>query len=228
MNYQSIRLSKDHKPIHSSICINKQIDYDYYMATLSYLYRQVELGFTPKYLVSLHYQHPVEHCQPVKLISRKYGYRDRYGFKSKRNLWSEVAMYNFWEKWRNDNTKVEIDAGRIRNFILKELYGIKRLNRLDKYDCPNIFFFHEKGRVKLQYHTHILLSECQFGIEEMDDIFNTSLRQRCQCVSRWKRVDVKQIRGSVDGIINYLNKETSALHVALDFLNSIPIVESHE
>ncbi len=226
MSYQSIRLSKHHKPIHASVCLNKQVDYDYYMAVLNYLYEQVELGFKPKYLVSLHYQHPVEHCQPVKLTNRIYGHRDRYGFKSKRSLWSEVAMYKFWERWRNDNTKVEVDAGKIRNFILKSVYSVKRLNRLDKYKAPNLFFFHEKGKVKLQYHTHILLPECEFSTEDLKDIFNTSLQQRCQCISRWKKVDIREVEGCASSIINYLNKETCSLHVALDFINSIPIQNS--
>ena len=37
------------------------------------------------------------------------------------------------------------DTGQIKNVILKELYGIKRLNQTWKYEFPNLMFFYEKG-----------------------------------------------------------------------------------
>ena len=33
------------------------------------------------------------------------------------------------------------DTGQIKNVILKELYGIKRLNQTWKYEFPNLMFF---------------------------------------------------------------------------------------
>ena len=39
MDYFSIKLDKNHQPINPKLCINTQIDYDYYMAVLNYLYQ---------------------------------------------------------------------------------------------------------------------------------------------------------------------------------------------
>ena len=74
MNYSSIKLDKKHQPINPSLCIHTQIDYDYYMAVLNYLYQQVDMGFKPKYLVSLHYQNPAEYCKPIRETNKPLGF----------------------------------------------------------------------------------------------------------------------------------------------------------
>jgi hypothetical protein len=218
-----IKLHRNHKPIHPKVCINTQKDYEYYTAVMDYLYNQVEMGFTPKYLISLHYQNTSEYLKPLKETNKPYGFGDRYGFKTNRPLWHQVAWDDFIHYNRNDMDCVSVNASKIRNLILKILYGVKRLNRPDLYDIPNIFFFHEKGKVKLQYHTHILLPECSFTEEELKDLFNTTIRERCKCISRWKDIDVSPVKYDIDGVLGYCNKETRSTHSALDFSNSIPI-----
>ena len=49
---------------------------------------------------------------------------------------------------RNDYDSLIDDTSQVKNVILKELYGIKRLNQDWKYDFPNLFFFQEKGKSK--------------------------------------------------------------------------------
>ena len=80
-----------------------------------------------------------------------------------------------------------------------------------------------KGKAKLQYHTHILIPECKYPISEIEDVFNTSIRERCKCISRWKTIDITEVNSS-RGVMGYVNKETSSQHTAFDFLNSIPII----
>ena len=108
--------------------------------------------------------------------------------------------------------------------MLKTLFGIKRLNRSDKYNFPNIFFFHEKGKTKLQYHTHLLLPQTKYLNNETDlkDIFDTSIRKRCKSLSQWKSIDIKPVFNK-QGLIGYLNKETDPNHISFDFYNSIPM-----
>ena len=62
----------------------------------------------------------------------------------------------------------------IRNVIAKELYGIKRVNHKDK--LPPMFFFHELGKAKLQYHTHLLLPTTNIRNNQ----FNLRLNTGCK------------------------------------------------
>lgn len=228
MIFPSIKLHKQHRPIHPDLEIKSQKDYDHYIALLNYLHNQVAKGFKPKYLISLHYNNPSEHLKAIRETNRPLGFGDRYGFKTPIPLWNSVAWDNFISYSRNDIDEVSRNARKVLNLILKTLYGVKRLNRPDKYEFPNLFFFHEQGKAKLQYHTHILIPETLYGysVEELVDIFNTSIRERCKCISRWKYIDITPIEDKydIDGILGYLNKETKASHTPLDFINSIPIV----
>ena len=223
MNYSSIKLDKKHQPINPSLCIHTQIDYDYYIAVLNYLYQQLDMGFKPKYLASLHYQNPAEYCKPIRETNKPLGFGDRIGFKTSIPLWNSVAWDRFIEYNRNDIDTTMKNTGKIRNLMLKYLYGIKRLDRPDKFEFPNLYFFHEKGKVGLQYHTHILIPECKYHISEIEEVFNTSIRERCKCISRWKTIDITEVNSS-RGVMGYVNKETSSQHTAFDFLNSIPII----
>lgn len=176
-------------------------------------------------MVSFHYYHPVEQGTLIKETDKPYGFGDRYWFKTKRDIWQEVPYYNYLVKRRNTEEWLYEDASQIRNVIFKELYGIKRLNQPWKYDLPNLFFFHEKGKAKLQYHTHLLLPNKNLlykSKDELDDIFNNSIKKKRKCFSRWK-VDITEVNSS-RGVIGYLNKETCFAHLSLDPYNSNPII----
>jgi len=225
MKYSKIKLHRNHIPLHPKLIIRNQCDYDVYIATLLYLHNQIQLGFDPKWLVSFHYQHPVEHGKLIKETDKLYGFGDRYHLQTKRDIWKEVPYYNYLSKRRNTEEWIYNDASQIRNVILKELYGIKRLNQLWKYEFPNLFFFHEKGKSKLQYHTHLLLTSSNLRYnseEELIDIFNNSIKKKRRCFSKWK-IDITAVNNS-KGIIGYLNKETNANHISFDPFNSIPII----
>lgn len=223
---KSIRLHRNHIPLHPSLCLNTQEDYDYNLALLHYLHKQIEYGFKPKWFVTLHYQHPTEHAKPFKETNKPYGYGDRINFKTKRNIWYEDALYRYWDSKRNDEMQVESDVRTLKNRILRYFYKVKRLDRHDKYDIPNIYFFNEKGKSKQKYHTHVVLPEtlCYNNQEELYDVFNNSIRSRLTSASTWKSIDVSAIN-SINGIFGYLNKETKSNFLAYDFMNSIPITK---
>ena len=226
MPYPSIKLHRKHIPLHPKLNIRTQKDYNYYIEVLLYLHNQLILGVEPVFMVSMHYQHPVEHTKPLKETDKPLGFGDRYGFKTIRDIWKEVPLYKYWEKKRNEEEQVIKDTKKVKCRILKKLYGIKRLNRPDKYDVPNLLFFHERGKTKLQYHTHILLTGKNLltnDTNELLDIFHTSIRQETKCLSRWKHIDVKPVETPYN-VIGYLNKETHSSHISFDFYNSNPIV----
>lgn len=222
----SIKLNKQHIPLHKKLCINTQRDYEYYIAMLHYLRNQVDMGFKAKWLISLHYQHPTEHAKPFKETNKPLGYGDRINFKTKRNIWYENALYKYWCNMRNNENQVEKDAGQIKKRILRYLYGVKRRNRHDLYDIPNLYFFNEKGKAKVKYHTHIVLPDtlCYNNEEELEDVFNTTIKERLKCMSLWNKVDVCRINNPYD-IFEYLNKETNSNFLAFDPTNSNPIIK---
>jgi len=221
-----IKLLRGHIPIHPKMLLKNQKDYEFYMEVLLFLNKQLLLGVEPKYMVTMHYQHPSELCKPFKETNKPFGFGDRYGFKTKHNIWKEVPLYKYWEKRRNDLRQVLIDTQKVKCRIMKKLYGVKRMDRPDKYEFPNLLFFHEKGKTKLQYHTHILLPSRNLisnDIVELLDIFNTSIRKGTECISKWKRIDITEVE-TPNNIMSYLNKETSATHTPFDFYNSNPII----
>lgn len=177
-------------------------------------------------MVSLHYQHPVEYTKPFKETNKLFGFGDRYGFKTTRGIWNEAPLYKYWEKKRNEEEQIIKDTQKIKCRILKKLYGIKRLDRTDKYEFPNLLFFHEKGKTKLQYHTHILLTRKNlntFDTDTLYNIFDTCIKKETKCLSKWKTIDITPIVTPYN-IMGYLNKETHSSHISFDFINSNPIV----
>lgn len=197
-----------------------------YQELTSYLENQITLGLKPKWMVTLHYQSPYEHGRMVRETNKPLGFQDRFSVKTYGNIWSGSITDNYWLRRRNSLDLVMKDAGQLKNPILKELYGIKRIDRPDKYPHPHLFFFHEKGKLGLQYHTHILLPDEDIVLdtkEEIEGFFDGKMRDSRKCISRWKKVDVAPV-SSAQGLMHYLSKETSRSSIALDFINSNPII----
>lgn len=191
-----------------------------------FLQNQLDLGFNPKWFVSIHYLHPTENCWRKYEDIKPLGFGSRIGFKSRYGFWNEVSMDNGLNYRRNDYDSLIDDTSQVKNVILKELYGIKRLNQDWKYDFPNLFFFQEKGKVKLQYHTHLLMPQnnCKYDtIEELYNSFNITIRRKRKCFSKWKTIHIREI-DNPQKALSYVNKETNKFHNSLDYENSIFIL----
>ena len=218
-----IKLHKDHIPLNPKICIQTQESYDFYMATLNWLLDQLKFGVDPAWFITFHYEHPSEKVRRIKETDFVEGWRDRIFIKDM----SSLPYYKYWVNRRNDEDQVYEDTSQIRNVLLRYLYGIKRLNRTDKKEFPNIFFFHEKGKTKLQYHTHLLIPKKNLNPEydtqtDLSWLFNDFIRHKRKCFSKWKHIDVRPVTDK-EGVVGYLNKETNPNHISFDFFNSIPI-----
>ena len=218
---RKINLDKNHTAINPKVCINTQQDYDHYMSVLVYLRNLLETNIVrPKWLISFHYSNDCDYIKPIKETDNLMGHKDRYGYKCFGDLWKQ--SYNNKKRENIDSTYK--DARQIKNIVLKYLYNIKRLNQTWKYNYPNILFFHEKGKVKLQYHTHLILPDTTLcnNAEELIHTFNTAVRERSKCISKWKKIDVEEIDPNDKySIIGYLNKETTSKHLSFDPINSI-------
>ena len=149
--HQQIRLNKDHIPLNSKLDIRTQKEYDFHIETLRYLNKQIQYGFQPKYLVSFHYRHPSERYTAKKETKNLLGWKDRYGMNNRNSLWGEIPQYNYYDKRRNDYDLIVEDTNQIRSVIARHLYGINKINHLDKYPT---MFFHELGKPNfLTIHT---------------------------------------------------------------------------
>ena len=193
--------------------------------SLLYLQEQLELGFDPKWLITYHYFTPEELLKAMKETNNDYGLRDRYGFNSNKNLWNQVARDKWIKRRREELDWIIKDTSQIKNVELKHIYGISRLNRLDKYDIPPMLFFHELGKVKLQYHTHQLMSHVpeEFNDQKvLDHLFNNVIRKERKCFSKWKKIDVRKVY-EPKGLSSYLVKETNIKHLSPDLENSLII-----
>ena len=231
--FASIKLNRCHTPIHPNCLIRNQEQYDNHEAMLNYLYQQIDFGFQPKWMISLHYFHPSERHKNVPEMykgsdglprtrwGRKIIRKGEYNYQS--SLWNEVAEYNHNDNRRNDKDLTEKDNSQIKKLMLKYLYKISRFNQTWKPNFPkNMLFIMEKGKAKLQYHLHVLLPKISKDLNTEEDIRKmlNSNREKARCLSKWKRIDVKEIDNPHKSV-SYLNKETTGTHCSLDFKNSI-------
>jgi len=173
-----------------------------------FLNSQLELGFKPKWFITYHLFNPTENK-----ISKN------------RSVWKSIPYYEYYDNRRNDYDAIVEDTSQIKNIILKYMYDIKRPNQDWKYDFPNLFFFHEKGLAKRQYHTHLLMPECKYdSIQILDFIWNNKLKKKRKCFSKY-RIHIREIDNPAIAL-EYVNKETSLKHNSLDYENSHFILPS--
>jgi hypothetical protein len=220
-NY-SIRLDRKHTPIHPKVRIDSQEDYDSHIQLLHYYRNQIDLGFNPNYMITYHLRHPTERLRARRETNNPVGFQDRIGFTSGGSLWNQVGYDNYINLRRNDEFDTSADNAKVKNLILKYLYGIKRPNQTWKYTIPPMVFVMEKGKVKLQYHIHLLLPKDGLivdSMEDIEDVLNTSVRPRARCISRWKKMDVKELDDPIKST-DYLTKETNYKCCSLDFMTS--------
>ena len=228
LKFKSIRLDRKHIPLNSNIILNNQEEYEFHIQTLQFLYQEINAGFQPNYFITFHYKHPAERYKAKQETKKELGIGDRFGMNNSKSIWNEIPRYKYYDKRRNDYDLIEQDTRRIRNVLGKELYGINRSNHIDKF--PLMFFFHELGKLKLQYHTHLLIPKFNTrnndyhlkwnSVEELEFEFNNTIRHKAKCFSSWKQIHIREVDNPFTAV-SYVNKETKKNHYSLDFTNSI-------
>ena len=228
LKYKSIRLNRNHIPLNSNIILNNQEEYEFHIQTLQFLYDEINNGFEPSYFITFHYRHPAERYKAKQETKSELGIGDRFGLSNTKSIWNEIPSYKYYDKRRNDYDLIEEDTRIIRNILVKELYGIKRFNHIDK--LPLMFFFHELGKSKIQYHTHLLIPRFNTrnndfhlkwdSVEELEFEFNKNIRHKAKCFSSWKHIHIREV-DNPHNAVSYVNKETKKDHYSIDFNNSI-------
>jgi len=215
-----INLSRKHIPLLKEWMINNQTQYE----TAQFLMEKERLGFNPSYLVTFHYYHPDE-VKKKELVSTINGNEFNH------QLWNEKPKDKFARKRRLDEDALIEDHQQIRNVILRDLYGVKRLNQTWKKDkFPHTLFIYEKGKSKVKYHTHLFLEDKNLkydSIEALDFVFNNKIRKKRKCFSNWKKIHIERVF-SVKGALSYTNKETDASNYSIDYQSSnLPIKDAN-
>lgn len=190
--------------------------------TYEFLCNQLDKGFTPRWMITYHYKHPSENVRAIRETDKPYGFRDRIGFRTYGDMWKQVASYTAMERKRQSFDNLIKDTLQVKNYILRSAFGIKRVNQEWKYNIPHMIFFHELGKVKLQYHTHLLLpfiSNELNSISSIEYFFNEGMRNARKCISRWKSIHIREV-DNPEVALSYLNKETWSKHNSLDYQNS--------
>ena len=214
-----INLLRKHKPLPNKWIIKNQTQYE----TAQYLMEQETNEFNPCFLVTFHYYHPDENDYCHKRHNNKTNKKRFYN-----SLWKEAARDAFVRRRRLNEFELIRDHTQIKNVILKELYGVKRLNKEYKYEMPYMLFFYEKGKSKVKYHTHLLLSYTAYfksgawrrsSLETLEEVFNNRIRPKRKCFSNWKNIHIEKIN-DVRGALSYCNKEPTSSNYSIDYQNS--------
>ena len=203
-------------------------------STLELIEDQIKRGFRPRWFVTYHYHQPSD-----SLVPEQEGNSNRIGFRdSDRGLIDPEVNFNHQnrsgaytakEKIKNSREHVEENTVDIKNKLLKRLFNVKRLNlyQKKKYNVQPMLFFHEKGKQKIKYHTHLVLPDTKLKLNNeryIQDIFESNvpngMKDQCKCLSDKKSIKVIDIYDQ-KGLFKYLNKETTPEEMSLDITGSL-------
>jgi hypothetical protein len=180
-------------------------------ATNKFLNQQGWRGFQPSWLITFHYggnptQRGWNNAQRVHTT----GQLPSSATPSLFSDGSTSARTNFFN--------VSKDAKHIRNLLRQAIWDVKRQDKVDESQTPMIFF-HEQGKLNLQFHTHLLLGTIpdKFKtIEAIECVLNDYVMPRAQCISRTNSIHI-QSADSYLRAVGYLSKELSFRHDVVDY-----------
>jgi hypothetical protein len=195
-------------------------------ALLGYLWNHLAHGFSPRFMLTYHYSSPAESgCslqQPP--LSSKIPHQPTPPTRTHRHqpsVFPRVAGYEAFERQRNDLDQISHHARLIRNLLNQEFWRQSQPNRRARIN-PSIFIFHELGRTKLQYHTHILIPlppEPYTTSAAIEQAWHQKFQPKATFLSHTQHAfDIKPLPNLFDqiGQAIYLTKEVSSSHCVLD------------
>ena len=193
-------------------------------ALLKYLWQDLSNGFDPAFMLTYHYKSPAEQgCSlqrpPLRPPTSVSSSRPCI-YSHKGSVLTQVSRYSAIERRRSDIDLVSKDALHIRKILTQQFW--RRTTPRQQRTDPHLYFFHELGRAKLQYHTHVLISMPPDPFTNAPAItqgwIEKILPKATNLSAAQTGVDVKELPDlfqTIGGII-YLTKETSAAHSVLD------------
>lgn len=131
------------------------------LAMLNYLWSHLRGGFQPEFMLTCHSKSPAEYgcsMQRAPLSSRILAPSPPPSLRNntQTSVLNQVTRYNALERRRNDPIVMKQDALHLRKVLHREFW-FKATPKQQRIR-PHLYFFHELGRAKLQYHTHVLFS----------------------------------------------------------------------
>ena len=207
----------------------------YQESVFEVLEQQIGRGFEPRWFVTYHYKQPSDDLVPEReKNSNRWGYRDsdRGCSDSELNFnqWNRSGAYTAKERIKNSREQVEMNTIEMRNRLLKMFYGVSKLDQYQKkkYNVKPMLFFHEQGRSKVKYHTHLVLGDTRLNLNtesHIQAIFNSELprygmKGNIKCLAINKSIKVEHIYDQ-EGLFDYLNKETTPEEMSLDITGSL-------
>lgn len=201
------------------------------LALLKYLWQDLSKGFRPRFMLTYHYKSPAEmgcSLQRPSLSSTTTLHSHLPRIVTQRaSVLSQVPRYSAIERRRNDIDLVSKDALHIRKILVQQLW--RKTTPRPQRTNPHLYFFHELGRAKLQYHTHLLISMPPHPFTTVPAItegWKEQIQPKANSLSTSKAgFDVKELPGLYEAIgsIIYLTKEVSSTYAVLDPLASLTL-----
>ena len=231
------------KPLNTKTLTSKEREYQ---EMCSYMEREVRLGADLRWFITFQFQDPDDKCRADNKIESTSEKVTKYKSLTKLSYLNETS-YDGWMRDRySDLDWIYRDTNAINRRLHWDLFGIRNLKKAinnPRYNRPNVYYFHEKGKYGKYrndkiYHTHLLLPDIPrlkgtrdwgwsdgeyYSLDELKYYFNYKPSFRClKSISLSRDFYIEDLK-SKSGSMRYLTKETSNIHLSLDPFNSYTI-----
>jgi hypothetical protein len=184
-------------------------------AVIDVVDEQVQLGFSPHWVLAFHYGNPYERGWRVYESATRWGYK----IPTNRMLWDNVGYDKSLLARRNDTHLISKDAQHVRNLLLQRGWGVSGdLRKHDECSIP-MLFVHERGKEKIQCHTHLILPALPAEINNpqgVQELWKHQILPRAKSLSRTNSLSAERVF-DIHGLMRYLTKEVHPDDLCVDY-----------
>lgn len=222
-----------------------------YFSMLLYMWREFELGFKSRWMITIHYKNPDDKVRSnnevvssaevpyIKDSPHSFNRITKYQSMTRSSNDLESNYDSYMRKRYSDLDWIYRDTNAVNRRINKHLFGVDHLNSdiynrpKSKFKRPYLYYFHERGkygkyRKDKEYHTHLVLPDIpnidQFDLEFYFN-FNSKFRS-LKCISNSRNIHIEEKNS--EEAFGYLTKESSRFNIALDPFNSFTIQRNND
>lgn len=184
-------------------------------ATVDLVMDQIHQGFSPQWMLTYHLGNPYERGWRVIENATRWGYK----IPNDRMLWDSVGYDNSLLARRNDPIQVSKDTKHIRNLLIQHGWGITGSLKVHDHKSTPMIFVHERGRERIQYHTHLLIGALPDPLSNanaIQSLWKNEILPRAKCLSRTNSLHVETVT-TARGIMEYLSKEIRERDINVDY-----------